>query len=123
MVTLNLQKGVPPDMQIPDAWHHQMVYGVGPKGKAFVWCDRKSFQDCRKANRRVGLEVVSHGCRNALTDNSGFHFASRYVSHPFKTRDQFWYGSGSVQTPTYDNGKHPSTDKLQTPIPQTHTIS
>ncbi|XP_064641142.1 uncharacterized protein LOC135495996 [Lineus longissimus] len=32
LVTLNLQKAVPPGWVTPDAWHHQMVYGVGPKG-------------------------------------------------------------------------------------------
>ncbi|XP_013397569.1 uncharacterized protein LOC106164260 [Lingula anatina] len=34
LATLNLQCGTPPGGQslIPDAWHHQMVYGVGPKG-------------------------------------------------------------------------------------------
>ena len=32
VVTLNLQKGVQAEVQMPDAWHHQMVYGVGPKG-------------------------------------------------------------------------------------------
>ncbi|XP_041376146.1 uncharacterized protein LOC121388732 [Gigantopelta aegis] len=31
-VTLNLQKGVKPGWTIPDAWHHQMVYGVSSKG-------------------------------------------------------------------------------------------
>ncbi len=36
VVTLNLQKGVPAEVQIPDAWHHQMVYGVGPKGIALL---------------------------------------------------------------------------------------
>jgi hypothetical protein len=33
LVTLNLQKAVPPGWVTPDAWHHQMVYGVGPKGE------------------------------------------------------------------------------------------
>ncbi|XP_074646911.1 uncharacterized protein LOC141902886 [Tubulanus polymorphus] len=32
LATLNLQKAVPPGWVTPDAWHHQMVYGVGPKG-------------------------------------------------------------------------------------------
>lgn len=32
LCTLNLQKGVPPGQVIPDAWHHQVVYGIGPKG-------------------------------------------------------------------------------------------
>ncbi|XP_076469770.1 uncharacterized protein LOC143300123 [Babylonia areolata] len=31
VATLNLQKGAK-QQQIPDAWHHQMVYGVGPRG-------------------------------------------------------------------------------------------
>lgn len=31
IATLNLQQGVK-QQQIPDAWHHQMVYGVGPRG-------------------------------------------------------------------------------------------
>ena len=29
--TLNLQCGVSPGETIPDAWHHQMVFGVGPQ--------------------------------------------------------------------------------------------
>lgn len=29
IATLNLQKGVEP---MPDAWHHQMIFGVGPEG-------------------------------------------------------------------------------------------
>ncbi|KAK7504557.1 hypothetical protein BaRGS_00004043 [Batillaria attramentaria] len=31
IATLNLQLGVK-QQQVPDAWHHQMVYGVGPRG-------------------------------------------------------------------------------------------
>ncbi|XP_018014156.1 uncharacterized protein LOC108671173 [Hyalella azteca] len=30
--TLNLQRGVSAGQTIPDAWHHQMVFGVGPQG-------------------------------------------------------------------------------------------
>lgn len=32
IATLNLQKGVNPGSAIPDAWHHQMIFGVGPHG-------------------------------------------------------------------------------------------
>ncbi|XP_052817091.1 uncharacterized protein LOC128243378 [Mya arenaria] len=32
VATLNLQRGVKPGWTIPDAWHHQMVYGVSNKG-------------------------------------------------------------------------------------------
>lgn len=32
VATLNLQQGVKPGWTIPDAWHHQMVYGVSSKG-------------------------------------------------------------------------------------------
>lgn len=32
VATLNLQRGVKPGWTIPDAWHHQMVYGVSCKG-------------------------------------------------------------------------------------------
>ena len=32
VVTLNLQKAVPSGHHVPDAWHHQMVFGVGPQG-------------------------------------------------------------------------------------------
>ncbi|KAI0241681.1 hypothetical protein LSAT2_021409 [Lamellibrachia satsuma] len=32
LLTLNLQKAVPLGYPIPDAWHHQMVYGVDQKG-------------------------------------------------------------------------------------------
>lgn len=32
IATMNLQRGVEPDSVIPDAWHHQMVFGVGPSG-------------------------------------------------------------------------------------------
>ncbi|KAL7639479.1 UNVERIFIED_CONTAM: hypothetical protein RMT77_009980 [Armadillidium vulgare] len=32
LATLNLQVGVPPGQTVPDAWHHQMVFGVGPQG-------------------------------------------------------------------------------------------
>lgn len=32
IATLNLQKGVKPGNSIPDAWHHQMLFGVGPHG-------------------------------------------------------------------------------------------
>ncbi|KAJ8303000.1 hypothetical protein KUTeg_019396 [Tegillarca granosa] len=32
IATLNLQCGVKPGWTIPDAWHHQMVYGVSSKG-------------------------------------------------------------------------------------------
>ncbi|CAH1779784.1 unnamed protein product [Owenia fusiformis] len=32
LATLNLQKAVPPGWIIPDAWHHQMVYGVAHDG-------------------------------------------------------------------------------------------
>ncbi|CAG2240791.1 unnamed protein product [Mytilus edulis] len=32
LATLNLQRGVKPGWTIPDAWHHQMVYGVSSKG-------------------------------------------------------------------------------------------
>ena len=36
VVTLNLQQGVKGDRLIPDSWHHQMVYGVGPEGVIFT---------------------------------------------------------------------------------------
>ena len=32
LATLNYQCGVPPGAIVPDAWHHQMIYGVGPRG-------------------------------------------------------------------------------------------
>ena len=32
IATLNLQRGVPPGSTIPDAWHHQMIFGVCPQG-------------------------------------------------------------------------------------------
>ena len=32
IATLNLQKCVRPGQTVPDAWHHQMVFGVGPSG-------------------------------------------------------------------------------------------
>lgn len=32
IATLNLQNGVAPGNAVPDAWHHQMVFGVGPRG-------------------------------------------------------------------------------------------
>ncbi|KAJ9599218.1 hypothetical protein L9F63_010302, partial [Diploptera punctata] len=32
IATLNLQHGVAPGNPVPDAWHHQMVFGVGPRG-------------------------------------------------------------------------------------------
>lgn len=32
VATLNLQVGVAPGQTIPDAWHHQMIFGVGPQG-------------------------------------------------------------------------------------------
>ena len=31
VATLNLQRGVPPQQTVPDAWHHQMAFGVGPQ--------------------------------------------------------------------------------------------
>ncbi|KAK6471659.1 hypothetical protein HHUSO_G28582 [Huso huso] len=30
VATMNMQVGVPPGEEIPDAWHHQMVFGVAP---------------------------------------------------------------------------------------------
>lgn len=32
VATLNLQRGVPRGQDIPDAWHHQMIYGVSEEG-------------------------------------------------------------------------------------------
>ncbi|XP_064077268.1 LOW QUALITY PROTEIN: uncharacterized protein LOC135194958 [Macrobrachium nipponense] len=32
LATLNLQVGVAVGQTIPDAWHHQMIFGVGPQG-------------------------------------------------------------------------------------------
>lgn len=32
IATLNLQAGVADPSQIPDAWHHQMIFGVSPRG-------------------------------------------------------------------------------------------
>lgn len=32
VATLNLQVGVSPGQTVPDAWHHQMIFGVGPLG-------------------------------------------------------------------------------------------
>ncbi|GFG30302.1 hypothetical protein Cfor_01534 [Coptotermes formosanus] len=32
IATLNLQNGIAPGSPVPDAWHHQMVFGVGPRG-------------------------------------------------------------------------------------------
>nr|CAD7603610.1 unnamed protein product [Timema genevievae] len=32
IATLNLQSGVSQSSQVPDAWHHQMVFGVGRRG-------------------------------------------------------------------------------------------
>ena len=36
LLTLNLQKAVPLGYPIPDAWHHQMVYGVDQKGENLI---------------------------------------------------------------------------------------
>jgi hypothetical protein len=32
IATLNLQNGIAPGNPVPDAWHHQMIFGVGPRG-------------------------------------------------------------------------------------------
>ena len=40
MLTLNLQKAVPSGYAVPDAWHHQMVFGVSQQG-AHVRCFRR----------------------------------------------------------------------------------
>ena len=32
IATLNLQRGVKQGQTVPDAWHHQMIFGVGPDG-------------------------------------------------------------------------------------------
>ena len=32
VATLNLQRGVPGGQDIPDAWHHQMIYGISKEG-------------------------------------------------------------------------------------------
>ena len=32
IATLNLQAGVVDTEHIPDSWHHQMIFGVGPRG-------------------------------------------------------------------------------------------
>lgn len=32
IVTRNLQRGVQAGMEVPDMWHHQMVYGVSARG-------------------------------------------------------------------------------------------
>lgn len=40
VATLNLQQGVLPGDVIPDEWHHQMVFGVGPAG---IYNNFKSF--------------------------------------------------------------------------------
>nr|XP_032813562.1 uncharacterized protein LOC116944174 isoform X1 [Petromyzon marinus] len=32
VVTMNMQVAVPPGEEVPDAWHHQMVFGVGREG-------------------------------------------------------------------------------------------
>ena len=36
VMTLNLQRGVPYGHPLPDAWHHQMVYGVDAEGMVFA---------------------------------------------------------------------------------------
>ena len=33
VATLNLQQGPHSLWQVPDSWHHQMIYGVSPQGK------------------------------------------------------------------------------------------
>ena len=33
VLTLNRQTAVPPGYCMPDAWHHQMAFGAGPKGE------------------------------------------------------------------------------------------
>ena len=30
VATMNMQKAVPEGEEIPDAWHHQLIFGVGP---------------------------------------------------------------------------------------------
>lgn len=30
VATMNMQRAVPPGEDIPDAWHHQLIFGVGP---------------------------------------------------------------------------------------------
>ncbi|XP_005986799.1 uncharacterized protein LOC102360780 isoform X2 [Latimeria chalumnae] len=32
VATMNMQLAVPESEEIPDAWHHQMIFGVGPEG-------------------------------------------------------------------------------------------
>ncbi|XP_066289856.1 uncharacterized protein [Branchiostoma lanceolatum] len=36
IATMNMQQGIPPDEPIPDAWHHQMIFGIGPEGVHMV---------------------------------------------------------------------------------------
>ncbi|KAI8519666.1 hypothetical protein Bbelb_029230 [Branchiostoma belcheri] len=36
IATMNMQRGIPPGEPIPDAWHHQMIFGVGPEGVHMV---------------------------------------------------------------------------------------
>ena len=30
MATMNMQLAVPDGREVPDAWHHQLIFGVGP---------------------------------------------------------------------------------------------
>lgn len=30
MATMNMQVGVPEGEEVPDAWHHQLIFGVAP---------------------------------------------------------------------------------------------
>ncbi|XP_035678276.1 uncharacterized protein LOC118417032 isoform X1 [Branchiostoma floridae] len=36
IATMNMQQGVPLGEPIPDAWHHQMIFGIGPEGVHMV---------------------------------------------------------------------------------------
>eukprot|EP00058_Branchiostoma_floridae_P008760 XP_002594248.1 hypothetical protein BRAFLDRAFT_117641 [Branchiostoma floridae] len=36
IATMNMQQGVAPGEPIPDAWHHQMIFGIGPEGVHMV---------------------------------------------------------------------------------------
>ena len=57
LLSMNLQRGVIPCHPVPDAWHHQMAFGGGAKG--------------RQSLLGMTLQLIKFHCYRYLSNQSG----------------------------------------------------
>ncbi|XP_041060847.1 uncharacterized protein LOC121287227 [Carcharodon carcharias] len=83
VVTMNMQVAVPEGKEIPDAWHHQMIFGVGAEG--IYMTNPLEIEESSLVKRRLCSEslllVRRQDVLSRLSDGSDFSMFTRLPDH------------------------------------------